>query len=580
MNESSNSQVLGSRIWEEFSKQSIHIPFPFFIVDREWRIVYSNQEADLKYGDSFYEIQRGFLSKWKEIAGDLVECILETKIPRFENDFEEADTYVFIGKLRLYDQYCIFLNDKPYSRDRSGGNEGGGNPNAHCVEVTNEFRNIKDQIEHFIDRKEFLTDRRVREGQEGSDVFRVELLKKISLLDLMQQIATAANETKDIETLLQFAVDRICVIAGWKLGHIDLLERSELAPLLQPIWYSGEEPPVKEFRSLLENLDLKLPLRVLNQKRTIWYEDFLENFDLSARELAVKAGIDSALVVPIWNEDRIVGVMEFFLNSEHSDPSLIEALSHVASQIGRAFERKNAETNLRKSQEQLRALTARLQEVREEERILIAREIHDELGQILTVLKIEITLQKQNVFRSDSSSDPRIRELDSMIQLVDSAIESTQRIATELRPLVLEELGLLEGIEWYGEEFQKRTGIVCRVTKTQIQSTLNKEISIALFRIFQETLTNVARHSKATNVNVILKEKDSSIVLIVSDNGVGIQANKIGDSKSLGIIGMRERAIVLGGKVEISGSLEKGTKVIVRIPIDVSHSSAGSEIEI
>ncbi|WP_246846829.1 GAF domain-containing sensor histidine kinase [Leptospira barantonii] len=564
MNENSNSQVIGQRIWEQLSKESVHIPFPFFILDKDWRIVYSSEDTDSKYVSLISEFQSGILPKIRDFAGDLIEFTFETKIPTFENYSEETDVCVFIGKLQFQDHYCILIQDKTSSHSQDSS------------EYFREFRRIKEQIHHFLNIQDSKIDKRRTKGRENSDTFRVELLKKISLLDLMQQIATAANETKDIEALLQFAVDRICVVAGWKLGHIELLDEAESVFLLHPIWYSGEESSVKKFRSLIESLKLKLFHRVLNQKRTIWFEDFLENFDFNSRQVAIQAGINTAIAVPIWNGEIIVGVMEFFLDSEHSDPSLIEALSHVASQIGRAFERKNAETYLRKSQEQLRALSARLQEVREEERVLIAREIHDELGQILTVLKIEITLCKQNVLPSDSSDHKIIKDLDSMIQLVDSAIESTQRIATELRPLLLEELGLLEGIEWYGEEFQKRTGILCKVTKTSLKSFLNNEIAIALFRIFQETLTNVARHSKATSVDVVLEEKDSNIILIISDNGIGIQGNEISDSKSLGIIGMRERAIVLGGKVEILGSRENGTKVIVRIPIRASHSSSSS----
>ncbi|AOP35919.1 histidine kinase [Leptospira tipperaryensis] len=554
--------MVEEKIWEQLSTVSTSISVPFFVLDKEWRIVYSNEEASSKYQYRIANLWRELLTI-KDHIGDLLEFTFETKIPSLGNSNEQVDVYVFIWKLQFYDKYCVILKDKPSSLHQDG------------IDLAFVFRNIRREIDDFFNIQDSKIEKGSFEEHEGTDVFRIELLKKISLLDLMQQVATAANETKDLEALLQFTMDRVCVIAGWKLGRIELFAGAESRLVPNPIWYSGEEKAVKEFRSLVETLELELPLKVLKERKTIWFEDFLENFGYNSKELAYRAVINSALAVPIWNGENIVGVMEFFINSENSDPSLIAVLSHVASQIGRAFERKNAEANLRKSQEQLRALSARLQEVREEERILIAREIHDELGQILTVLKIEITLYKRNIVSPDSSDNKIIKDLDSMIHLVDTAIESTQRIATELRPLLLEELGLFEGIEWYGEEFQKRTGIVCTVTKTVLKSSLSKEIAIALFRIFQETLTNVARHSKATSVSVFIEEDDSFVALTISDNGIGIKEKELLDSKSLGIIGIRERAIVLGGTVEISGAQEKGTSVVVRIPI--LKSSFGSE---
>ncbi|XDD52149.1 GAF domain-containing protein [Leptospira sp. WS92.C1] len=395
-----------------------------------------------------------------------------------------------------------------------------------------------------------------------------ELLKKISLLDLMQQVATAANETNDVESLLQFALDRVCAITGWKLGHVYLWSHQTDVLEIAPIWYLEEERALKEFRSSIENsfLGTGLPKRVLEERKPIWIENLQSGSNSDLEILASKANLDSVFAVPIWNRERIVGVMEFFFSLEIPDPSIVETLSHVGSQIGRVFERRDAENNLRKSREQLRALSARLQEVREEERILIAREIHDELGQILTVLKIDITLLKRNFPDSTFESVKFKNELNSMNQLVDTAIQSIQRIATELRPMILDDLGLLEGMEWFSEQFQKRTGILCTVTRNIGPVSPSKDSAVALFRIFQETLTNVARHSKASCVNIFLSEDGSFLTMKISDNGIGILEKELTDSKSLGLIGIRERAIVLGGEATIFGESGQGTVVNVRIP--------------
>lgn len=154
-----------------------------------------------------------------------------------------------------------------------------------------------------------------------------------------------------------------------------------------------------------------------------------------------------------------------------------------------------------------------------------------------------------------------------MIKVADSGIESVQRIATELRPLILEDLGLLEGIEWYAKDFEKRTGIRCEIKIPVGILSLEKDPSIALFRIFQEALTNAARHSKADSIQVSCLEEGQFLILKIQDNGIGIDPKKMNQSKSLGLIGMRERAVVLGGEVSITAGSEKGTSVIVKIPI-------------
>jgi PAS domain S-box-containing protein len=246
----------------------------------------------------------------------------------------------------------------------------------------------------------------------------------------------------------------------------------------------------------------------------------------------------------------------------------------VADERGRAVrmfgtaqdvtERRLAEEQLRSSNEKLRALAARLQSVREEEAVRIAREIHDELGGALTGLKFDLSWLTRRL--SEPHLEEKRRKLEAMSALIDETIQKVRNISTELRPSVLDDLGLAAAIEWQAREFQRRTEIECRIVSLEEASGLGPEKSAAVFRIFQEILTNVARHSGATLVRISLKEREGSLVLTVSDNGVGIREADISDTKSLGLLGMRERALVFGGGVEFGGKKGRGTTVTVSIP--------------
>ncbi len=228
-------------------------------------------------------------------------------------------------------------------------------------------------------------------------------------------------------------------------------------------------------------------------------------------------------------------------------------------------ERKQAEEKLKKSSKLLRDLATHLQTVREEERTLIAREIHDELGQVLTVLKIQLSLLGNKLNPEQTSLKEKVNLL---TDLIDQSVESVQKISSQLRPTILDELGLNAAIEWQTEEFEKLTNIKCFLVLPKDDLKLNSKKSTAIFRIFQEALTNIARHSNANNVTISLLTNQSNISLEIADNGKGISVEQIKDFKSLGIHGMEERAMILGGRVTFDSFSGKGTKVKVEIPID------------
>jgi signal transduction histidine kinase len=213
---------------------------------------------------------------------------------------------------------------------------------------------------------------------------------------------------------------------------------------------------------------------------------------------------------------------------------------------------------------QFRNLSAYLQAAREEERRSIAREIHDELGQALTTMKLELSLLREEVLQDATAATQRIQSLKDR---VDETIHAVKSIITKLRPGLLDDLGLPAAIEWQAKDFQQHTGIVCEVFTDPEEMNINTEISTAMFRIFQETLTNITRHSSATRVTVNLLQTDDALKLQVHDNGRGITSEEIHDPKSFGLIGIRERAQYWHGTVEINGTPEAGTTIVVQFPI-------------
>jgi len=227
-------------------------------------------------------------------------------------------------------------------------------------------------------------------------------------------------------------------------------------------------------------------------------------------------------------------------------------------------DRKQAEEQLRTSREQLRELSLHLESTREEERTNVAREIHDELGQTLTGLKIDLSWLTKRLAGEQGLLPEKMK---TMNELVDRAIQRVKKISGELRPGALDDLGIAAALEWQASEFEKIAEIKCEFSSDPEDIVLDSARSTAIFRIFQEALTNVARHAKATKVKATLREKTSKIVLRIRDNGKGIEKNQIDSPKAFGIMGMRERARSLGGKVEITGSPGWGTTVAVSIPL-------------
>jgi signal transduction histidine kinase len=222
---------------------------------------------------------------------------------------------------------------------------------------------------------------------------------------------------------------------------------------------------------------------------------------------------------------------------------------------------------------QLRALYKRLQQIREEDRIAIAREIHDEIGGGLTGLKMDLSwlLHKMGNADMDEERVALMDKIHTANALIDHMIQVVRRVSTHLRPSVLDDLGLIAALEWQLSEFTKRTEIQHELTTTFEYVNMEEPTAIAVFRIFQEALTNVARHSRATKVIVVLREGerslfgDESLILEIRDNGRGITEEEILNPESLGLLGMKERVLAFGGELSIRGKPGGGTALILQI---------------
>lgn len=232
-------------------------------------------------------------------------------------------------------------------------------------------------------------------------------------------------------------------------------------------------------------------------------------------------------------------------------------------------ERKEAEMKSVRLGEQLRALASGLQSAREEERMSISREIHDELGQGLTTLKLGISLVRRSLLENRSAKKfySETNELLELSRSVDDLVNSVRRISASLRPGILDELGLAEAIRWYSEQLSRQSGIQCIIRISPQRIRLEERISTVLFRIFQEALTNAVRHSGADRVEISLSKRSGKVRLAVIDNGCGIAEDKIQDKSSIGILGMKERAMSIGGELTVTRSVSKGTSVKVELQL-------------
>jgi two-component system sensor histidine kinase UhpB len=291
--------------------------------------------------------------------------------------------------------------------------------------------------------------------------------------------------------------------------------------------------------------------------------DFFQH-DLAAGRRGWRRLFDAGHTHSITDERRLDG-SKMWVEGDYM--CFYDAAGRITGHFGiqrDVTDRTLAAEELEASRAELRALADRLQTTREEERTRIAREIHDELGQTLTALKLDVAWLENQLPRSNSGAF-RLGDV-SITARIDETMEIVRRIASELRPSVLDQLGLEAAIEWLVQDSAKRTGIEVRLQAEEFPR-LPDWIASHAFRIIQEALTNVTRHSKASRVDVTVRHLGAAIILVVEDNGVGIMPQSLSGLRSLGLVGMRERAVACGGTLMVRGQPGEGTAIVVTIPV-------------
>lgn len=231
------------------------------------------------------------------------------------------------------------------------------------------------------------------------------------------------------------------------------------------------------------------------------------------------------------------------------------------------------EENLKLSHEKLRQLSSHLENIREEERTNISREIHDELGQQLTGLKMEASWLNKKIAPGDKIAHAKIA---SMISLIDETVKTVRRISSELRPRILDDLGLIDALDWQSREFEKRTGFRCRFNSKVGEMKINGSVSTGIFRVYQEALTNIVRHAQATEIKTLLEYRNGNLMLKVHDNGKGFNEAEIKNKNTLGLVGMRERATIFGGSLKIESKIGKGTTIFLEVPLKATLKKTNS----
>ena len=414
-----------------------------------------------------------------------------------------------------------------------------------------------------------LREAEVRRLQKRAEENILRLNRLYSVLSKVNEAIVRVREPKELyEKICRIIVEE----GGFRLAWVGLLEPASREVRVAASY--GESAYLEGIRIVAADVpEGRGPTgRAVREDHYVVSTDFEDDPRLQPwRDRARAHGLRSLAAFPLHTGGRVIGALTIysdkpgFFNDEEVSLllSLSEDISFALDSIETEKKRSTAEDALHDSMEELRNLTVHLQEVREAERTSIARDIHDELGQIITALRMDLVWIKN----ACKDQEALFNKSNDMLALVDSTIHSIQNIIASLRPSILDVLGIYAAIEWQAEELKKMTGISCDLMLPSEEVPISEKISTNIFRIVQELFTNITRYARATIVSLSLNRIDDTLVLNVSDNGVGIRPHDISNPTSFGIIGIRERVFSMGGDIKIAGSPGSGTSIRITIPL-------------
>ena len=370
-----------------------------------------------------------------------------------------------------------------------------------------------------------------------------------------------------LQELLDLALEEVIAFSDSKVGYLfQYDEESQRLALHAWSHETMKQCAVIDRQTVYQLSETGLWAEAVRQARPFLSNDCNADSEPESRFPAGHVRLDRFLSVPVFSNGRIVAVVGVGNKADDYTEGDVAQLTLLMERVWLVIGRKKTEAELRDSHERLRQLSAHMESVREEERLKISREVHDELGQMMTALKFDIAYIKETPALPPELS----RKLEVMDANVSVGIRSVQTISGELRPKLLDDLGLVSAIEWHAKDFAERTGMVTRLDLCASLQSLTPECAITIFRIFQEALTNVQRHAAADTISVELSCREQEIVLVVSDNGNGIRERELFAANSFGIQGMHERASLCSGKLYVNGSPGAGTSVRLHIPVPSS----------
>ena len=391
------------------------------------------------------------------------------------------------------------------------------------------------------------------------------LKRQTAVIRLLQSVAIAANQASSISEAVTAALAQVCRHSGTALGHAYFIQDGPPLTLTpSSLWYTDQPDKFYEFRTITEATILQvgegLPGRVLKTGAPIWVQNIDSDTNFPRNQNAIDLKVKSAFAFPISTQGEITAILEFFSEEEKEpDEHLLTAMTSIGAQLGRVIERK-------RSEESLRQLSARLLRSQDEERRRIGRELHDSAGQYLAALQMNL----DTLIGDASGANPAMRlKLSESLELANQCSAEIRTLSYLLHPPLLEDSGLGPAVGWLVEGFAKRSGIHVSIDIPPELGRLKADVELALFRIVQESLTNIHRHSHSKTASIRVVVLENTAILEIRDQGVGIPSQKlesVARVSGVGIAGMNERLRDLGGKLQISSDTD-GTLVTASIPL-------------